>query len=108
MKKLLVAALILTAAPALASEPWQENCEAVGDLAHIIMKNRQQGEPLPKMMEIAAGEPVSEKMVAEAYDQPKYNGEEYKTEAADEFRDRWYLDCYKVLKEDNIKVELKL
>jgi len=100
MKKLLIAALILIPISAHCAEDWQENCEVVGDLAYAIMHARQQGAPLPAIMEVAADDELSRKMVADAYDLPKYTLDESKAEAADEFRDKWYLDCYKVLTEN--------
>lgn len=35
-------------------------------------------------------------MVMEAYEVPAYSSDEYKRRAADEYRNKWELDCLKV------------
>lgn len=98
MKKQIIAAIIITAisTPALA-ETWQEKCEVIGELAHVIMKTRQDGASMPSAMKTANGYKLAELMVSEAYDEPRYGSEEYKANATNDFRDKWYSDCYKVL-----------
>lgn len=95
--KALFAAVILAvifASPIHAEEPrsWKEQCQIVADYAEVVMTDRQNGEPMSKAME-RSDNYVAEKLVIEAYEEPRWNNDTQKSGAIADFRDRWYLKC---------------
>jgi len=101
MKRYLLAILILLSIPTVsfAGEKWEEKCAVISNLAYVIMEARQNGAPMQKIMEKVVGTKIYERMVFEAYETPRFNTEEYQTDAENDFRDRWYLLCSKNLSE---------
>ena len=92
--------LYITAMPVQAAD-WRKACGNVGDLATDIMKSRQSGLSMAKMMEAVAqvGEnPLVDEMIISAYDSPRYSTERMQKRAVEEFRDKFYLDCVKIMK----------
>lgn len=101
-----VIALLLLSVPAVALSAEKEFdkvklCEAAGDMAEVIMDARLSGVPMQKLMKRVNEDPANGEMVSlmvvKAYESPMYQTEEHKTRAKVEFKNKWYLDCYKAV-----------
>lgn len=92
-------ALTLLAAPALAE--WRESCGQVGDLAEVVMENRQGGISMARMMRVAQGEAqeIAEAIIIDAYDYPRFSTSKVKRQTVEDFRDKWYAQCVKDLRD---------
>lgn len=77
-------------------------CEIDSNFAESIMKFRQNGEPMSKIMKInqdvtqskANRESAGELIIA-AYEKPRFTSEGMKQKSIEDFRDKAYLDCVK-------------
>lgn len=102
MKRFAMMALVaVMAQPAVAQDTkltWQERCNVMAGLAGSIMGARQAGVPMSKSMETAEDDKLTQMIVLEAYDSPRYNGMELKQREISEFRDKWYMYCAKALR----------
>ncbi len=93
---------IITAA-ALALSPIAATagvgCDTLGDVAAAIMKQRQAGTALSKMMDAASAAGSMEALIAGltmiAYDQPRMASDAGKQRSIDDFRNAVELECYK-------------
>ena len=93
MKKLILAvALSLAVFSAQAEESYF--CESVGELATIIMQNRQKGVDLSKMLALSKGDDGVKTMVLDAYNSPRYSTDKYIADAVSDFSNKWVLACY--------------
>lgn len=72
-------------------------CTHYKDVAEQVMKTRQAGVDASKMMEVAEGNPLMQKMIIVAFDTPSYSTEAYKEKAVSDFANEVFLDCYKKL-----------
>ena len=65
------------------------------------MKARQEGVPMSKLMKHNSQSEnpqlikISNYLLIEAYEKPRFSGDEYKTKSIEDFRDKAYLDCVK-------------
>ena len=85
----------LSAAPVAAqAQTVSETCEKVGELAGLIMTARQNGAAISKVM-AAMDADSFEKLVINAYEQPRYSGQEYKKRAVEDFRNEVETACFK-------------
>lgn len=85
-------------APAEGDEAtWQEKCEVYEGLAETVMKKRQHGAAMSDLMEIAEDDRFLQRMIRMAYEQPRYNSEEYISKTVSEFSNNFYLACAKKL-----------
>ena len=91
--------LTAIASPPLLADEDTKACAMYADMAKNIMEGRQGGISMAEMMEIAGKsdiiKDISEEMVIQAYEYPRYNTERYKRRTAEDFRDQWYLICIK-------------
>lgn len=80
-----------------AEEDWRTGCKNAQDIAESIMKGRQQGVAMSKMMEVAEGDAANilEALIIEAYDRPRYSTEKMQQRSVQGFRDDVYLECVK-------------
>ena len=80
---------------------WRETCGDLGELATTIMKNRQSGVSMSKMMDAIAGKDggaLPEKLIISAYDSPRYSTQRMQKRTVEEFRDEVYLGCVKAMR----------
>ena len=104
-----VLALVLclgVATSALAEDTWKDICEALSETAGSIMTARQSGVPLAQMMNMLtekkpAGATEKDKrfiegIVFQAYEQPRFDTEDDKEKAINDFQDTIYLRCAKI------------
>ena len=76
-----------------------ELCASSANLAKTIMEVRQNGGEMFKLLEVANGDELAEKIVIAAFDEPLYSTEEYKKRAAREFSNEVMLICMKSVNE---------
>lgn len=93
MKALLLTALLATSATATETkDPKSTFCENYATAAHGVMKARQNGAPLSKVIQIG---PIIKELALIAYDTPKYSHDKYKENAITEFENKILLACLK-------------
>lgn len=94
-KTLLVLLLIFPAV--LSANEKGEMCSAASELAETIMRNRQDGVSMAKMMSVEMGElkEAAEILIISAYEKPRFSTEKNKNDAVADFRDSVYLECIK-------------
>jgi hypothetical protein len=83
-------------APAPAEKDAVDACATVGDLAESVMRNRQQGISMSRMMEIAKDSDLVRAIVIAAYDQPRMSVDRNIQRSIDDFRNEVMLQCYQV------------
>jgi len=78
-----------------------EGCKAIASVASTIMKSRQIGVPLTKVLDWAESHEKFTEMllpiVKSAYRVPKFSTEKYQTRAALEFENKVMLECLDVM-----------
>jgi hypothetical protein len=75
-------------------------CKSISSTAETIMIKRQEQIPMEKMVSILSGsdkqtQKIVEKIIIEAYDHPRFEGKDFITKVVADFKDRWFLDCFK-------------
>lgn len=77
----------------------EEFCAGLSQTAAAIMKARQNGVTMAKMMQIAAndGGAIYKTLTVEAFEVQRFSTEENKMKAVLDFENKTYLDCYKVV-----------
>jgi hypothetical protein len=76
----------------------KETCGKMSAIAEHIMKSRQEGVAMQKLMNQYSVSGTTEAVIADAYSSPRMGTEESQNREIEEFRDKYYLDCYKKLK----------
>lgn len=99
MKKLLIASLLFTA-PAFAQTNL-EICSKHHKLAEVIMTERQDGWPLPEMIDRRGVNEVAQNMIMDAYRVGRYNSEDFKRKKISAFANKQYLWCMDVMEKAN-------
>lgn len=97
MKKLLIAAAMTLSLGAAADEK-ADTCSDINALAESIMSSRQAGVDMAKMMTVAKNsgiEKLARILIIAAYEQPQFNGEDYRRKSVAEFKNKVYLQCVK-------------
>jgi len=93
MKKMLLIGVVLFMWTGLAcAEPI--SCEQVEKLAGTIMKARQNGTPMSRLIKKADSEGIKQ-LIVMAYEQPRFASEKYQKRAIEKFKNKVYLECYK-------------
>ena len=70
-------------------------CDAISELALSIMRGRQSGVAMSRMMQIVEDNELSQSLIISAFELNRYSSEEYQTRAAEDFRDAVHLQCIK-------------
>ena len=94
MKKLILLTALTLTAPAYADDNAHvmEMCINVKEAATTMMKSRQVGMELDKVL--AYGDvDLFQTMAIEAYKQPRFSTDQYQQRAISEFSNEWYLAC---------------
>ena len=94
----LAATLLMTTTATLAEE-GEDVCTSVSRIAGMIMENRQEGVPLVDMMRIAEDNQMLRILTLEAYNTPRYNSQEHKDLAIEDFTNGVALACYEQMGE---------
>jgi hypothetical protein len=93
MKRLLIAA---TAALMMTAAHADPVCVALGEYSRTVMDARQTGVALSKIMEIVKGDDIHTRIVLDAYEQPRFQTEEFRRTAIQDFGNKWETVCYRV------------
>lgn len=114
MIKLYACILILVSSSIVSAESVQpvsdseheKNCRDIMRVANTLMKARQNGMSLDKMLEVndrayldtqdSNMRQISQMIIRDAYDQPNYKTESYKQDQLNEFSSKYYLGCMKM------------
>src|SRR5690625_8030013 len=95
-----IAAISLLLPVAAIAEPTpHEFCTEIAGLAEVVMEGRQNGTPMPAMMDVAAQgsdkeiNSVMEELIIEAFSHPRYSTERVKQSTIGDFADSAYLSC---------------
>lgn len=87
--------LITTALLALSTTTYAADiCPTLGELARNTMSARQAGVPMSKIMGIAQGNAIAERIARDAFQQPRFSSDEYQTKAKEDFQAKWESICY--------------
>ena len=103
MKKLLLIGLILLGTVGMADS--LERCKLVSEIAGDIMGMRQSGMEMSKLYEfthkkgVPALSKVTDLMIDQAYQTPKFSTKEVQKEEVTEFKNRWFYACMIAAKE---------
>ena len=103
MKRLIIALALLISPTVLQAEESAQSddpCKSIGGLAHSIMKNRQSGVALSTQLglvkeKMPSAFPVFKPIIMLAYEETQWNSEDLRVDAANYFRDKVELACYK-------------
>lgn len=100
MKKVAVIVfIVLFAMPflAMAEDEEKSTCQQFEKMAELIMKSRQAGISMSEVMGVSKISEIelARKMVIAAYESPRYQTEEMKQRAIEEFKNEAYLQCIK-------------
>lgn len=100
---LTAAGLIGAAAPAIAG-PDIDDCISIAESAGVVMEIRQEGlltlgDVLTHLQNETdpGGVGIIREMALQAYDSPRFNSAEYKSEAIAEFANTWLIACMGVM-----------
>lgn len=104
MKKLITIGFIILISFTLSwaeTDEKIEKCKSVAGVAELIMQGRQAGIEMEALITIvqtgedANANKVIKLMIIEAYDSPRYSTPEYIRRAMIDFKNKWFLFCYK-------------
>ena len=76
------------------------SCEQIAELAKSIMTARQKGVSMVEMMGVGEDGSLTEVIVVDAYEEGRYRVEANQQRRIADFRDKWYMACYKEFKGD--------
>ena len=93
--KTLIATLALLMALSVPAQAEPASCQQIAELAKSIMTARQKGVSMSKVMEIAGDNKLFKEMMVDAYETGRYIVESNQRRETADFRDKWYLACYK-------------
>ena len=94
MKTLIVATALATLMALSTNAASADLCKVMADTAELMMQARQRGVPMQVIMD-AAEMKSHKRMVVEAYETPRYITKEVQLRQVQNFRDRWYMWCFK-------------
>jgi hypothetical protein len=85
---------LITPAVATAEISASETCPTLGGLAEAIMDARQNGVPLSKSYELAAGYELATAMVTDAYNTTRWHSEHAQVREIEDFRNSVEMAFY--------------
>lgn len=105
----MIATALILATPTFAgtfTETEQQKCETIAESAETIMKARQNGIGMDRLMQAVkdstekGSRSLYQKMVGEAYQQPDWSQSQLRQKSIQDFKDKWYRKCYLALSSD--------
>jgi len=103
MKKVVLFSAFMAIASTAMAEDYEpvKTCTSISRGAESTMTARQRGVSAQEMFEMAKEDdgkinPVIQKMIVGAYEQPRYTTEEYRQRAAKEYGNAWFVKCMRV------------
>lgn len=73
-----------------------EICAEMHEAATLIMEMRQEGAPMPQMMQLSDSD-LARAIVQEAYEEPQYHSDGVKARSIQDFANKIAASCYKAL-----------
>jgi len=96
MRALTLALLIALSSPALAAVT-PKLCSDLSETAATIMQKRQEGVAMVRIMDLMGDSATLSAIVIEAYEVRRHPAPMWQEREIDDFRDKWYLTCYKLI-----------
>jgi len=96
MKAITMALLIALSTPAL-SAVTPKLCSDLSETAGTIMQKRQEGVAMVRIMDLMGDSATLRSIVIEAYEVRRHPAPMWQEREIDDFRDKWYLTCYKLI-----------
>ena len=93
--KALIATLTLSMALSLPAQADESYCDQISELAEAMMSSRQAGVSMAKAMKVTGDNKLFKGMMVDAYETGRYIVESNQRREIADFRDKWYLACYK-------------
>lgn len=94
--KLIAIAISLMFTSVSYAEDVNEVCGILHETATMVMKMRQEGAPMPQMMQLSDSD-LARAIVQEAYEEPQYHSDEVKARSIQNFANKIAASCYKAL-----------
>ena len=95
--KTLIATLALLMALSTPAQADESYCDQISGLAEAMMSSRQAGVSMAKAMKVTGDNDLFKAMMVDAYETARYSVESNQQRKIEDFRDKWYLACYKSL-----------
>lgn len=76
-------------------KPDTSHCKKLGEHASTVMKHRQGGTPMSRLMDAIGGNEIGEAMIIAAYEHPRYSVKANQREAMTDFANDVMVACYK-------------
>jgi len=98
-KTAIAAIALLLPSVAIADPTPHEFCTGIAGLAEAVMEGRQNGTPMPAMMDVAAQgndsemNRITEALIIDAFGHPRYSTERVKQSTIGDFANSAYLSC---------------
>ncbi|MET3601839.1 hypothetical protein [Martelella mangrovi] len=96
-----VLAIFVMPVTAVAEDSSAGTCQALGKLAENIMRARQNGVSISKVMSLVEKadvfKDITKQMIIIAYDEPRWNGKALQDRAVMDFSNDIQLMCYKTI-----------
>ena len=98
-KTAIAAIALLLPSVAIAEPTPHEFCTEIAGLAEVIMEGRQNGTPMPAMMDVAAQgndtemNRITEALIIDAFGHPRYSTDRVKQGTIGDFANSAYLSC---------------
>ena len=96
MKAITLALLIALSTPVFAAVT-PELCSKLSDTAGTIMEKRQGGVAMVRIMDLMGNSKIMQAVVLDAYEVRRHPAPTWQEREIDDFRDKWYLTCYKLI-----------
>lgn len=100
-KIMLAAAVALSASVASAKQTDDQFCAIEAKIAEVIMKARQTGVPIGKLLAIEDEDNNYRKLIIKAYELPRMSYEENQQRMIDDFRDAHHVNCLNFMSKHN-------
>ena len=96
MKALTLALLIALSTPTMAAFT-PKLCSDLSNTAATIMEKRQGGVAMVRIMDIMGDSKIMQAVVLDAYEVRRHPAPMWQEREIDDFRDKWYRACYKLI-----------
>ena len=114
MKSMVITLAILLLGNTAYSDDVMDTCKIVEEFAEAAMKNRQRGVRMSRQMEIVDDSEIGDEyksmfraLIIDAYQIPRYEGEDYQNPVINDFTDTIFKECYTIFKEAQEKAQNK-
>jgi hypothetical protein len=85
--------MLTFAGPAAAGDDWRQVCKTWSETGGTVMRGRQNGAPMSRMMDAAGDSSIAQAIVMDAYKQPRYQTEDMQKKSVEDFTNTVYMGC---------------